>query len=91
MEAHGIVQICVHEEELKILFGFHLVTKQAELIYSRILGRDFLQDTKPKYVTIVITVTFKTDTQEWTKEIFCSEIVRGTNETGKLLYLGDQK
>jgi hypothetical protein len=31
------------------------------------------------------TVTFKMDSREWTKKIFCKEIVRGTNKTRELI------
>jgi hypothetical protein len=80
VETHGVVNICVHEGELKITFDFHLVNKQVELVYDGIVGRDFLQHTRAKVCYDSNTVTFKTSSEEWTKKILGSEIVHGTME-----------
>jgi hypothetical protein len=84
VETHGVVKICVHEWELKIPFDFHLVNKQVELVYDGIVGGEFLQHTRAKVCYDSNTVTFKIDSEEWTKKILGSKIVQGTIEMRKL-------
>jgi hypothetical protein len=60
------------------------VNRQVELDYDGIVGRDFPQHTRAKVCYDSNTVTFKTDSDEWTKKISGSEIVQGTMEMRKL-------
>jgi hypothetical protein len=52
-----------------------------ELVYDGIVGRDFLQHTRAKVCYGSNTVTFKTESEEWTKEILGNKIIRGAMKT----------
>jgi hypothetical protein len=81
VESHGVVKLCVHEGKLKIPFDLNLVNQKVELFYDGIVGRDFLQLTWANVCFDSNTVTFKMDSEEWTKKIMGSKIVWGTMGT----------
>jgi hypothetical protein len=83
VETQGGVELCIHNE-LKIPLGFQLVSKQVELVYDGILGRNFLQHTHARECYDTNTGTFRKDSKEWTESILCSMLVQGIDNKGKL-------
>lgn len=59
IETYSIVPIRIQEAELKILFHYHLVNRQVELVYDGIVSRDFLQHTTAKVCYESTTVLSK--------------------------------
>jgi hypothetical protein len=69
-----------HNGELEIPFEFQLVSKQVELVYDGILGRNFLQHTKARVCYDSNTVSFRKDSKEWIENITCNRGMQGNKE-----------
>jgi hypothetical protein len=53
VQTYGIIDVEVREGNFIVRFPFHLVNKQADLVYDGILGRDFCRLPRPTYATRV--------------------------------------
>jgi hypothetical protein len=84
IETHGFLELNIHEGTIEIPFPFHLVSKQVELVYDGIMGRDFLQHTKARVGFGNNTVTFRKNNEEWTERIFSGTLVKETKGSRKL-------
>jgi hypothetical protein len=70
VQTYGVIKVEVQEGNFRVRFPYHLVNKQVDLVYDRILGMDFLQRTKANISYVSNRVTFEADGHKVMKEMF---------------------
>jgi hypothetical protein len=70
MQTYGVTEADVKERNFMVQFPFHLVNKQVDHAYDRILGKDFLQRTKANICFASKIITLEAIGRKVTKRMF---------------------
>jgi hypothetical protein len=82
VETHGTLVLHILGGGVVSPFTFHLV-KQVDLVYDRILGRDFLRHTNVTICYEEGLFTFKQGDKKWNKRLFCNSLASEEGEEFK--------